>query len=202
MAYARLAVFYGNSVQLEQAKDYAIKAFDLRERVSEREKLYISEKYHNYVTGEVDRAIEVLKQWSQTQEWIVRPAGPWANISSRDSPMGKRKSCARGTAAAGRTTYKTGHRNSNNYVRRLAYLKQQAAAEAAKEFQAILDHRQIDIISPLHSLAHLGLARAAAAKGDTALSRKKYRDFFAAWKNADSTLPILIEAKKEYEAIK
>src|SRR4030095_9972965 len=66
MAYARLAVFYGNNTQLEQAKGFAQKAFELRDRVSGREKLYISEKYYNYVTGEVDKAIEVLQSWTQT----------------------------------------------------------------------------------------------------------------------------------------
>jgi len=64
MAYARIAVFYGNQTQLELAREYVQKAFDLRERVSEREKLYISEKYYNYVTGEIDKAFEVLQTWA------------------------------------------------------------------------------------------------------------------------------------------
>jgi len=33
-------------------------------------------------------------------------------------------------------------------------------------------------------------------------SRKSYQDFFAIWKEADADLPILIEAKKEYEKLK
>jgi serine/threonine protein kinase/tetratricopeptide (TPR) repeat protein len=64
MAYARIAVFYGNQAQVELAKEYVRKAFDLRDRVSEREKLYITEKYHNYVTGDLDKAIEVLQAWA------------------------------------------------------------------------------------------------------------------------------------------
>jgi hypothetical protein len=51
----------------------------------------------------------------------------------------------------------------------------------------------------LYPLAHLGLARAAALTGESAKSRKAYEDFFAGWKEADAELPILIEAKKEYE---
>lgn len=65
MAYARIAVYYGNQEQVELAKEYVEKAFALRDRVSEREKLYITEKYHNYVTGEIDKTIEVLQAWSQ-----------------------------------------------------------------------------------------------------------------------------------------
>jgi len=64
MAYARIAVFYGNRDEIENAKKYVYKAFDLRDRVSEREKLYISEKYYIYVTGEIDKAIEVLQAWA------------------------------------------------------------------------------------------------------------------------------------------
>jgi serine/threonine protein kinase/tetratricopeptide (TPR) repeat protein len=64
LAYARIAVYYGNQDQLESAKEYAIKAFDLRDRVSEREKLYIAEKYYTYVTGELEETIKVLETWS------------------------------------------------------------------------------------------------------------------------------------------
>lgn len=49
---------------------------------------------------------------------------------------------------------------------------------------------------------HLGLARAAAIAGDTTKSRQAYQDFFALWKDADADIPILIEAKREYEKLK
>ncbi len=84
-------------------------------------------------------------------------------------------------------------------LRGQAYLKLKRGAEAAAEFQKILDHRGYAPLSPLYPLAHLGLARAAALTGDTAKSRKAFEDFFAAWKEADAGLPILSEAKREYE---
>ena len=74
--------------------------------------------------------------------------------------------------------------------------------EAAAEFKAIVDHPGIDILSPVTVLAHLGLARAAATSGDTAAARKSYQDFFALWKDADPDLPVLVQAKKEYEQLK
>lgn len=89
-----------------------------------------------------------------------------------------------------------------NYIRGQAYLRQGSGKEAAVEFQKILDHRGIEPLSPLYPLAHVGLARAAALSGDTAMSRKEYQDFFALWKDADADLPILIQAKKEYEQLK
>jgi serine/threonine protein kinase/tetratricopeptide (TPR) repeat protein len=88
-----------------------------------------------------------------------------------------------------------------NYLRGQAYLGEGKGAEAAREFQTILDHRGWSPLSPLYPLAHLGLARAATLAGDMAKSRKAYQDFFALWKDADTDIPILIEAKKEYEKL-
>src|SRR5258706_8385335 len=66
MAYARLAVAYNNQFQTELAAQYSQKAYDLRDRVSERERFYISEKYTSYVTGDRDEAVKVLKAWVQS----------------------------------------------------------------------------------------------------------------------------------------
>jgi len=85
-----------------------------------------------------------------------------------------------------------------NYLRGQAYLRKGAATEAAAEFQRILDHRGWSPTSPLYPLANLGLARAAAVAGDTARSRKAYEDFFELWKDADSDIPVLQQAKSEY----
>lgn len=89
-----------------------------------------------------------------------------------------------------------------NYIRGQIYLRQGSGKEAAADFQKILDHRGVEPLSPLYPLAHLGLARAAALNGDTARSRQEYQDFFALWKDADADLPILVQAKKEYEQLK
>ena len=88
------------------------------------------------------------------------------------------------------------------YLRGQAYLNQQKGAEAAAEFQKILDHRGAQPTSPIFPLAHLGLARAAVLQGDKGKARKAYQDFFALWKDADADIPILVEAKKEYEKLK
>ncbi len=85
------------------------------------------------------------------------------------------------------------------YLRGQAYLKLGRGAEAAAEFQKILDHRGYAPLSALYSLAHLGLARAAALTGDRIRSQKAYEDFFAAWKDADSDLPILRETMRAYK---
>jgi eukaryotic-like serine/threonine-protein kinase len=89
-----------------------------------------------------------------------------------------------------------------NYARGNLYLQQRMGNEAAAEFKKIIDHPGVDPFSPAHALAHLGLGRAAAMNGDSSAARKSYQDFFALWKDADSDLPVLVQARKEYEQLK
>ena len=88
------------------------------------------------------------------------------------------------------------------YLRGQAYLKLKNGAQAAAEFKTIIDHRGWYPVSPLYPLAQLGLARAAVLSGDNAKARKFYQDFFQLWKDADFTIPTLIEAQAEYEKLK
>jgi serine/threonine protein kinase/tetratricopeptide (TPR) repeat protein len=412
MAHARLAVYYGNRDEIDQAQPYAQKAFDLRDRVSERERLYISEKYYNYVLGDTDKAMEVLQTWSRLypNDFIPRnnlalryqqfgryedalrealeavrlspnnsaardnligsfiglgrfdearealeqlralyPDGPavhfndytlafirgdvavmereakWAEgkpdeaeflgmQASAAAELGQLKKaeelrkraieelkrqdridnaaqvlighgyrqaaygkCAEAKASAatalgmhrgkfnlsGAATIYADCGDTNqglaliaeaiktypndttlsavyaplvrlqaerargnpaealkvseslrrydfgsfvglysNYLRALTYLDQKRGQEAAAEFQKIIDHPGVDPMSELRPLAHVGLARAAAMTGDVAKARTSYQNFFALWKDADADLPILIQARKEYEQLK
>jgi eukaryotic-like serine/threonine-protein kinase len=66
MAYARMGAIYGNLGELSLAEENAQKAFDLRDRTSEREKFYIADHYYRDATGELDKDIEDLELWIQT----------------------------------------------------------------------------------------------------------------------------------------
>jgi tetratricopeptide (TPR) repeat protein len=412
MAYARIGVHYGNFEQLESAKPYVEKAYELRDRVSEREKLYITEKYFTYITGEIDKTIETLQTWSRLYpndfiphnnlstnyqligrydeavkealeavrlspdnmnakdnlvasfvglgrfdeaEQAEREAQKinadafsahannylfayirrdqaamdretqWAKGKPEESELtmitsftalslGKLKQArelqkrslelfkqqdraeaattalltmaahleqlgqcdeAKSNAKSGlnllrgqkslamgafvyaacddlsqaqsllndaRTAYpkntvinvivtpivsaiaeqRKGNvsqaiqlldsvrsyqfgivlGSSTAFLRGNLYLQQRMGKEAAAEFQSILDHPGCDYLSPAHTLAHLGLARAAVINGDTAAARKSYQDFFGLWKDADSDLPVLVQARKEYAELK
>jgi len=89
-----------------------------------------------------------------------------------------------------------------DYLRGQAYLRLRRGNDAASEFQKIIDHRGRDPLSAMYPFAHLGLARAALLMNDAPAARKHYEDFLALWKDADQDLPILMEAKKEYEQLK
>jgi len=155
------------------------------------------------VCGEIDQAQsiaeEVAKFKSRDLTSIsVLPEMRAAIEISRNNPakaveiLESTRILERGFGIPGRTTY----------LRGIAYLRLKAGTEAMNEFQKILDRRGQFDTSPLFPLAYLGLARAATIAGDTTKSRRAYQDFFAIWKDADADLPILIEAKKEYEKLK
>ena len=78
------------------------------------------------------------------------------------------------------------------YVRGEAYLALHQGAEAAAEFQKILDHRGIVVSDPIGALAHLQLGRAFAISGDKIKAKAAYQDFLTLWKDADPDVPILI----------
>ncbi len=84
------------------------------------------------------------------------------------------------------------------YVRGQAYLLAHNGTAAATEFQKLLDHRGIVLNFVTGSVAHLQIGRAYAMAGDTAKARAAYKDFLTLWKDADSDIPILKQAKGEY----
>ncbi len=85
-----------------------------------------------------------------------------------------------------------------NYLRGLAYLQLKQAAQAANEFQSLIEHRGESADSMLYPLAHLGLARALAMSNDTTAARRTYERFLTLWEGADADLPPLVEAREEY----
>ena len=79
-----------------------------------------------------------------------------------------------------------------------SYLALYQGAEAAAQFQKILDHRGIVVSDPIGALAHLQLGRALALSGDKTKAKAVYQDFLTLWKDADPDIPMLEEAKAEY----
>lgn len=84
------------------------------------------------------------------------------------------------------------------YIRGLAYLDAKDGERAAIEFQKIVDHPGVVLISPIGPLARLQMGRACLMQGKSAQAEAAYEDFLNRWKNADPDIPILQEAKAEY----
>jgi hypothetical protein len=66
MAYASLGTSYFVFGETSLAAENARKAYELRERVSEREKFYIESHYYHFVTGDLEKARQTYELWAQT----------------------------------------------------------------------------------------------------------------------------------------
>jgi len=88
----------------------------------------------------------------------------------------------------------------SRYIRATALLMAGRGEQAAQEFRAVLGLRGYALTDPTISFAQLGLARALATT-DKAAARTAYQDLFALWKDADPDVPILKQAKAEYEKL-
>jgi predicted Zn-dependent protease/predicted Ser/Thr protein kinase len=66
MAYASLGVSYLGWGEISRAAEYTKKAYELRERVSERERFYIESSYLEFVSGDLEKARQASELWAQT----------------------------------------------------------------------------------------------------------------------------------------
>ena len=72
MGYRGLAVEYSNLGQNELALTYMKKAFDLKDRASERERLAITSDYYQY-SGQIDKSIGAYELYKRTYPRDARP---------------------------------------------------------------------------------------------------------------------------------
>ena len=78
MAYARLGAVYNNTGQSILSEQSREKAFELRDRASEHEKLYITSHYYAD-SGQLDKGITALELYKQT---YPRDSIPYNNVSN------------------------------------------------------------------------------------------------------------------------
>jgi tetratricopeptide (TPR) repeat protein len=85
MAYARLGAVYNNLQQTQLSETNRQKAFELRDRASEREKLYITSHYYAD-SGQLDKGIAALELYQQT---YPRDAIPFINLANIYNGLGQ-----------------------------------------------------------------------------------------------------------------
>ncbi len=88
MAWATLGIVNSNRGSRKLAEEQIRKAYDLRERASERERLYITGHYYGNVTGDAEKEIELYRQWLQVYPRDIRA---WANLSLELEQLGEQE---------------------------------------------------------------------------------------------------------------
>ncbi len=66
MAYRAMSALYGDRNELGRGAENARKAYDLREKVSERERFLIEWNYYFWATGDLERGAQTVELWQQT----------------------------------------------------------------------------------------------------------------------------------------
>src|ERR1700733_6876625 len=113
MAYAQLGVVYFNWGQTVRGSDNIRKAYELRERVSEREKFYIASHYDEQVIGDLESARKDFELWTQI---YPRDAGPVANLGVVSLFLGDYEKVLAMTDEAEKLSHSPSQSHSSNYV--------------------------------------------------------------------------------------
>ncbi|MBI3667276.1 MAG: protein kinase, partial [Acidobacteria bacterium] len=156
MAYARLGAVYNNLREEKPATENLKKAFELRDRVSEREKFYIAARYFDTVTGQLDKAAETYTLWAQT---YPRDDIPHVNLGNVYGRLGQVEKAAEETREAIRLVPNQGLTFGNlafNYLTLGRYEEAKAICEESIT-------KKIDSLTP-----HMALYDIAFIQGDQA----------------------------------
>jgi serine/threonine protein kinase/tetratricopeptide (TPR) repeat protein len=82
-AYTTLSTVYGSIGEWRRSEEFARLANNVKRRVSERERLFITYQYHDRVTGNEDEAAKTLEVWKSAYPRDFRPANALALIHNR-----------------------------------------------------------------------------------------------------------------------
>jgi eukaryotic-like serine/threonine-protein kinase len=137
-AYESLAVSYHNLGEIGLARENFTKAFELRDRVSEREKFVISARYYEYVTGDLHKAIETYQLWVQA---YPRSAAAHANLAGLYGSMGQYERSIPETLESIRLEPDSGSHYSNLV---LTYAALERYDDARKTYDEALSHGVTD----------------------------------------------------------
>jgi serine/threonine protein kinase/tetratricopeptide (TPR) repeat protein len=97
MAYALLGLSYANLSQPSRAAENLKKAYELKDRVSEKEKLRISANYYYVVTGELEKEAQTYQLWVQS---YPRDSVPHGNLGANYAALGQYEKAVAETQAA------------------------------------------------------------------------------------------------------
>ncbi len=162
-AYSGLAAVYGNLGESDRAMKYQQRAYDLRERVSERERFALTSNYHWVVTGDLDKETETEEAWGRA---YPRNGTPLNNLSVDYARFFGQyeKAIEAGNEAIRRNPHETG----TYAAMAIAYL----ALKRVDEAQAVLEAGLAS--NPDNGASHFGRYVVGFVQGDEALMRREF----------------------------
>jgi DNA-binding winged helix-turn-helix (wHTH) protein/tetratricopeptide (TPR) repeat protein len=143
MAYGRRGAIFNNLGETDRAGEDFKKAYSLRSNLSEREKLYLTVRFHDAIAGDTGKSIETYEMWSRL---YPRDLQPFDGLAARYQIVGQYEKAA----ASAREALKL---RPDNYV---PYANLATSYEALNRFD---EARQI-------------CSQAAAAKRDSSYTHR------------------------------
>jgi tetratricopeptide (TPR) repeat protein len=161
LAYGRLGAVYANLDENGLAKQYLEKAFQLRDRTSARERLYLAARYYETVSGEAGKLVDNYELWrnSYPRDWI-----PVNNLGNEYTKLGQYEKAI--GAAREAVTLNPNHSFPYTVLAR-AYKRATRYAESKSICESAIA-RHLDGYG-LHSI----LYQIAFAEGDTAAMHRQ-----------------------------
>ena len=154
-AYARLGIVEYNLGQTARARDYLSKAFALRERTSEQERLFITAWYYDWVTGELGKAGQTYQELIENYPKDYKAYAGLSRVRRTDGDYTESLELMR-QAIRLAPNFVSGYDNAGWRLMALGRLD-----EARKVFEEALS-RKLD-----EDFVHLGLYSLAFLAGDT-----------------------------------
>jgi hypothetical protein len=84
-AIVDLGIVFCNLGEEDPCVEYVSKAYQLRARVTERERFSVDSSYYMFVTGELEKAAQTYEEWKQL---YPRELAPYINLGLVDSNLG------------------------------------------------------------------------------------------------------------------
>jgi len=183
-AYEALGVAYYNLGESGLARENFTKAYEFRERVSEREKYMIAARYYSYVSGDLEKAIETYQLWQQA---YPRDTSAHANLGGLYGAVGQYEKAINETLEGVRFNPDAGSHYSNLL---LSYAALNRLDEAKRAYDQEIARK---IEDPVSKANRFGLA---FVEGDT-----REMDRLMAWSaGKPEGEDILLAAKADAEA--
>jgi tetratricopeptide (TPR) repeat protein len=156
MAYTWISSVYFDLNEIQWAAGNARMAYELREKVSERERFLIEAGYYFFATGELERVAQTDELWQQT---YPRDATPYQWLGAISATLGNYEKALEEWRAAQRLEPNNG---INYYLLSMAYMSRNRLDEAEAVFRQA-EERKLEREELLQSRYYL-----AFLKGNTA----------------------------------
>jgi serine/threonine protein kinase len=84
-AYSAISVAYGDDNKTELSQEYARKAYELRDKVSERDRFAIDAIYYEHATGDLEKAAHTYELWGRN---YPKDPSPYVNLGNIYGELG------------------------------------------------------------------------------------------------------------------